>query len=733
MNKTNPSSTQPSIILSVQRFFCQLFNHTSMRSKLVFLYVSSLIIIISLMVLVVQSMGYGILEQQTTAQLTALAASKASQISSLMEQDYERTNLIASRTQMRDSLIAFSSSGGNQSASRERIMDIIMDASASVDSIRNIDILNTQGIIVASTSIPRVNQDLTEDLSFKTGLTGRYQSDFFWDPLDRPYYFYSMPLHHTFSTDENPPQVIGVLRVELSLERLMAVLSDHTGLGQTGEIILVSQDNGQILALNPLRNSEHVPSQPLSIATAMPYDNGIQWDEQVSFSYVNTIMAYSPIDLEHHTWGIITSVSTEEMTAPYQTLFQYFILFTIALLIFGSIAILAGIRNSFINIEKLLEGARLFGNGSLDHRIELAQKDELGKLADSFNDMAGKLKEIQDQMMHLSFKDQLTGLGNRRFYEEELIRLDTPRHLPLTILMGDVNGLKLTNDAFGHSTGDELLRQAAAILREECRKQDIVCRVGGDEFILLLPNTTENEVNEMIFRIKNKLGQTKVANIDLSISFGYDIKAHAKLHIQEILESAEEKMYSNKLSESKAMRQKTIEVILNSYFQDRAERRHAHGVAALCEGMGKALNLSTERLSLLKTAGLLHDLGNIAIDPSLLQQKNPLGEKDWSEIKRHPEIGYRILSGASEYQEVAELLLGHHEHWDGTGYPRKLKGEEISIESRIIAIAEAYDTMTHDQPYSEAMANQEAVDELKNQSGKQFDPALVSLFVYKVL
>lgn len=685
------------------------------------------------MVLVVQSMGYGILKQQTSEQLTALAASKASQVSSLMEQDHERTNLIASRTQMRDSLASFSSSPENQEASRERIMSIITDAAASVDSIRNIDILDLNGVVVASTAISRINQFHREEPTFEAGTTDNYMSDFYWDPLLRPYYYFSMPLYQTSANNENPRRVIGVLRVELSLERLMAVLSDHTGLGQTGEIILVSQDKGQLLALNPLRDDEHDPFQPTSITTLLPSDNGIHWDEQVSFSHVNTIMAYSPIDLNHHTWGIITRVSTDEMTAPYLTLFQYFILFTIALLILGSVAILAGTRYSFINIEKLLEGARLFGNGKLEHRIELMHKDELGQLADSFNDMAGKLKEIQDQMMHLSFKDQLTGLGNRRFYEEELIRLDTPRHLPLAILMGDVNGLKLTNDAFGHATGDELLRQAASLLRRECRKQDIVCRVGGDEFILLLPNTEENEVDELIFRIKNKLGQTKVANIDLSISFGYHIKTHAKAQIQEVLESAEEKMYSHKLSESKAMRQKTIDVILNSYFLDRAERRHAHEVAALCESMGKALNLSPERLSVLKTAGLLHDLGNIAIDPSLLHQKNPLGEKDWSEVKRHPETGYRILRGVSEYQEVAEQILGHHENWDGTGYPRKLKGEEISIESRIIAIAEAYDTMTHDQPYSEAVTNQEAVDELKNQSGKQFDPALVSLFVYKVL
>ncbi|WP_422124497.1 diguanylate cyclase [Planococcus sp. X10-3] len=153
-----------------------------------------------------------------------------------------------------------------------------------------------------------------------------------------------------------------------------------------------------------------------------------------------------------------------------------------------------------------------------------------------------------EEILYLSYHDQLTGLYNRRFYEEELLRIDTPSNMPLTILIGDVNGLKLINDSFGHSMGDVLLKKAAEVIKRGCRQEDIVCRIGGDEFVMLLPKTGADEAEEIITRINELSLLEKVGSMNISVSFGYETKYDEESELQEIFKIADKNMYNNKFS-----------------------------------------------------------------------------------------------------------------------------------------------------------------------------------------
>lgn len=688
-----------------------------MKKKMVILYIVTMMIILILVIFVMQTMGFNIIKQQTTMRLAALASSKATQVSSLVEQDFERVSLIASRTQMRDSLMEYEATEDPE-ASRNRMKDIIKDAAASVDAVRMVEIVTLEGVVAASTDESRTGRGVHQDPFFRYGQKSTYLSDFFWDPQQNPYYTLSMPLYDTAAEKEEAQHIIGVLRVEISLERMMSILGDYTGLGNTGEIILLSRDNNQMICLNPLRQCGN---KPLQISVLLE-------DEDV-------FDAYHSVNLDGRQWGILVKIDTAEVMAPYQVMYRYLSAFMIGLVILGSFIILVGIRYSFQGIEKLLEGAVQFGKGNLAHSIEVKEKGEIRKLADSYNEMAGKLKAIKDRIENLSFTDQLTGIGNRRLYEEELIRMDAPRHMPLTIVMGDVNGLKLVNDAFGHHMGDQLLRRVADVMVKMCHKQHEICRLGGDEFVIFMPRTSTGEAEKQIQSMKENLSEVKVAGIELSVSFGAATKSSSKESIQETIRQAEEIMYGRKLMESKTMRDKTIETIITTFLNaNESENRHAHQVSKWCCRFGTIMKFSQERTEKLVDAGLLHDLGKIAIESRTLNKAEPLTEKEWLEIKRHPENGYRILGGINQYKEVAECILSHHENFDGSGYPRRLKREEIPVESRVIAIAESYDAMVHPQPYrKEAMTKEEAVEELRTKAGTQFDPELVDLFVEKIL
>jgi diguanylate cyclase (GGDEF)-like protein/PAS domain S-box-containing protein/putative nucleotidyltransferase with HDIG domain len=358
--------------------------------------------------------------------------------------------------------------------------------------------------------------------------------------------------------------------------------------------------------------------------------------------------------------------------------------------------------------------------------------NEAGELVGAvliFRDVTEKRESIKG-IEYLGYHDKLTDLYNRRFYEEEIRRLDTERNLPLTLVMGDVNGLKLINDSFGHNNGDELLLKVAKAFKDGFRSDDIVARLGGDEFIVILPNTDKVEAEIIISRIKTHLVKEDFLNLPISISFGHGTKYNTDQSMHQIFKDAEDDMYKKKLYESSSMRGRTVDLIMKTiYEKNEREMYHSRRVSELCEALAKKMGFDNENINKIRLAGLMHDIGKISIDEGILNKVEKLTLTEFNDVKRHSEVGYRILSSVIEFSEIANYVLEHHERWDGLGYPKGLKGDQISIQGRMICIADAFDAMTRDRTYKEKLSETEAFSEIRKFAGTQFDPNITEQFI----
>ena len=363
--------------------------------------------------------------------------------------------------------------------------------------------------------------------------------------------------------------------------------------------------------------------------------------------------------------------------------------------------------------------------------IKMPFYDEKGKIIGTYGisrDITDK-KKAEEKIEYLSFHDGLTGLYNRAYFDEELHRLDTERQLPITLVMGDINGLKLINDTYGHYKGDMLLKNIADILKESFRKEDITSRWGGDEFISILPKTSEKDARIIIKRVKKLCKEKSTAEMLLSISLGVSTKKSSSENIYDILKEAEDKMYKSKITESMTIQESLIQSIMGSLkkgnYRTDTRIKKMDDYAVL---IGKKLNLSSIKLEELKLLMNLHNIGKLALADEIMAKKGRLTTEEWEIIKKIPEIGYHIAESSTKLKPIAESILTHHEWYNGQGYPKSIKGEEIPVLSRISFLINAYDAMTSDRPYKNKMTEEEAKKEIKKFSGIQFDPKVVDAF-----
>jgi diguanylate cyclase (GGDEF)-like protein/PAS domain S-box-containing protein len=339
-------------------------------------------------------------------------------------------------------------------------------------------------------------------------------------------------------------------------------------------------------------------------------------------------------------------------------------------------------------------------------------------------------KEYEDKIKYLSFHDKLTGLYNRAYFEEELKRLNNKRKLPISIIIGDVNNLKMINDSFGHQQGDYLLRKIAGVLKSCFRKSDVISRWGGDEYSVILPNTTLEKGEEIIARIVKECQKKSTLTLPLSISIGIAAKNSMAENINGVVREAESKMYRNKLIDKQITGNSVIKSLEKALEQRKYETKEYRKSFIDCAAQfGKTLKLDRRQMKDLKLLAMICDIGKIAISEEIILKKGWLSETEWEEVKKHPEIGFRIARSSPELAHIADAILYHHEFWNGNGYPQKIKGEEIPLLSRIIHIVNAYQAMIHERPYRQAMSKEDAIAELIKGKGSQFDPELIDKFV----
>lgn len=342
-------------------------------------------------------------------------------------------------------------------------------------------------------------------------------------------------------------------------------------------------------------------------------------------------------------------------------------------------------------------------------------------------------KKREDEIRYLNYHDVLTSLYNRRFFEEEKIRLDQEIYMPLSVIIGDINGLKLINDSLGHAEGDKLIVAMANILNNCCRKSDILSRTGGDEFSILMPNTSNEEAYKIIKSIglacEEYKRKTKNDPYHTSISLGCATKTDVHENLNGVINTAEEYMYRYKLLQNKSLHSSVISSMKTALYEKSQEtEEHAQRLINLSIDIGKKMNITNEQLNELELLCTLHDIGKIGISDNIINKPSSLTEEEQQQMRKHPEIGYRIAMTSPELLPIAEYILCHHERWDGTGYPQGLKGEEIPLLSRILMVVDAYDAMITDRSYRKAMSQEAAIAEIGANVGTQFDPEIAKIF-----
>ncbi len=342
------------------------------------------------------------------------------------------------------------------------------------------------------------------------------------------------------------------------------------------------------------------------------------------------------------------------------------------------------------------------------------------------------LKLGEEKLRYLSLHDPLTGLYNRIYFEEEMSRIEKARYETVGILACDVDGLKLVNDTLGHDQGDRLLASAARAIRDSFREGDLAARIGGDEFAVVLPNTTRSAVENACQRIQEAVDSYNVATpeLPLSISVGFAVRNGSHKNLKDVFKEADNHMYRKKLYRTQSVRSTIVSTLINTLkVRDLTTEQHDDHLEKLLVRMAALVGLPESTTADLSLLAKFHDIGKVGISDAILLKEGPFTPDEWTEMKRHCEIGYRIALSAPDLVPIADWILKHHEWWNGQGYPLGIQGEEIPVECRLLAIVDAYESLTSARPYRKTFSHQEAVAELQKHAGTQFDPDLLETFL----
>ena len=341
-----------------------------------------------------------------------------------------------------------------------------------------------------------------------------------------------------------------------------------------------------------------------------------------------------------------------------------------------------------------------------------------------------ELKKEQQKIREKSIHDSLTGFYNRMFYNEYLLYCDKTDDLPLSAAILDLDRLKMINESLGHSFGDRAITTVAKILKTYAKENYIFARIGGDEIAAFFPGTELCEAESFLKRAEEMIQLHSLSGIRLSFSWGCAVKSSPGEDILTVLSAAEDMMYRKKFRNNAVKKSETLDVILNALFTRNPKiHQHSMRMSRLFGQFSSYLGLETERVKFLQGLGYVHDIGMASISDEVLNKRDLLSYNERQEVKRHPETGYRILKSVPDMEEEAQIVLYHHENWDGSGYPYGLSGDSIPVESRMLLILDTYDRMKYAPFGRYRHSEKEIIKELKRWSGRQFDPLLTKKFI----
>lgn len=339
------------------------------------------------------------------------------------------------------------------------------------------------------------------------------------------------------------------------------------------------------------------------------------------------------------------------------------------------------------------------------------------------------IKGMYDKIEVLKNYDTLTHAYNRIKFNEEIERIEEHK-INVSIIMSDINGLRLINELYSSQEGDKTLQSYTKILRDTLPKNTHIARIGGDEFCCILYNCNYDRLVKFVQQIEATVKNTKIYDIECSVAVGYSNTSSDMQNIHEALFQAEDRLLKNKLLLKESASNSIITTLKTTLFERSDEtEQHASRLKVYCSRIGETLNMRHNEIDELNLLAILHDIGKIGIEDKILKKPGKLTPTEFTKMKQHPVIGYKIASSVPQLEAISYFILTHHERWDGKGYPKGLKGEDIPLASRILAVVDAYDAMTNDRVYRKAMPQSDAIKELVNNKGSQFDPEVTNIFL----
>ena len=332
----------------------------------------------------------------------------------------------------------------------------------------------------------------------------------------------------------------------------------------------------------------------------------------------------------------------------------------------------------------------------------------------------------------LKMQDRLTGLYNRVSFDDDLFYPSTESVYPIGVAVFDINAFQIFNTTLGYDVGNDVLISVAHHIKKltEPYPNIKVYRTGGDEFSFISQGYGYDEIQKMIHEILICEDIHKKYNMEIKLSVGFAMAYDNAESIKKIFSEALDKLQENKVYEGASVSKKTVDIIMSTLFEkSKREKMHSERVSRLSALIAKQIDPNPSFVNRIKLAARLHDIGKINISESILDKPGLLTKEEFSIIKKHSVAGYKILSSVPEYIHIASIVYAHHERYDGKGYPRGLKGNDIPLEARIVSVADAYDAMTELRTYRKVLTHEEAITELENHSGSQFDPEIVEIFI----
>ena len=389
------------------------------------------------------------------------------------------------------------------------------------------------------------------------------------------------------------------------------------------------------------------------------------------------------------------------------------------------------------------------GSGLLSAEASRPVLEEVSRLYDRERVRNHELEKMVSRLQALSVTDSLTGLKNHGFFFDRLaeeLERGGRYGRPVAVIIADIDNFKLVNDAYGHAAGDAVLRTLGDVFRTQLREVDLACRIGGEEFGFVLPETDEEGGMRAAERIRTAVASHAIEELgNVTVSLGVAVFPEHATERDELLESADTALYQAKHEGKNCSRlagnssmtvqltraRPTTGPVVGALLAALRMRvpylaEHSVRVAELAPLIGEGLGLSVARLGRLRLAALLHDVGMLGVPDSILVKPGPLDDAEWDVVRDHPQNGFELIVDAV-HVEVAEAVLCHHERMDGAGYPRGLAGGEVPLLARILLVADAFDAMTMPRSYQRSLTRTDALAELRLNVGTQFDQEVVEV------